>query len=257
MGGVIYPLAGPGQRKEDDVEVSIPAGRTRPAQLVIADDHDLVRIGLRATLSTEPDIEILCEAADGQEVVDFCRFEQPDLVLMDMQMPRMDGLSATRTIKQQYPEVNVLLLSTHEDQHCMLEAIRAGASGYVLKEASHQQLMTAIRKVLEGEIALNRKLATRLLREMAESMHELNKLEERASDPARAKVLPRLTPREIEVLKLLTQGYTNTQIGQALFISLSTVKNHIENVFAKLEVTDRTQAVVQAIELRIIDSSRL
>ena len=228
--------------------------KTRPARLLIADDHDLVRAGLKAMLSTEPEIQVISEASDGQEAIELCRLKRPDLVLMDVRMPRMDGLAATRVIKRQQPDVSVLILTVHENQDYMLEAIRSGASGYVLKDSPREQLLTAIRRVLEGEATLNRNLATRLLQQLATETREPR---EESLDRERAKMLQELTPREIEVLKLLTHGHTNHVIARELYISLGTVKNHVEHIFAKLQVSDRTQAVVKAIKLGIISPSEL
>lgn len=224
------------------------------ARLVIVDDHELVRAGLRAMLSAEPDFEIVGEASDGAEALELCRELTPDLVLMDVRMPRMDGLAATREVKQHLSRVSVLILTVHENQDYMLEAIRAGASGYVLKDAPREQLTTAIRKVLSGESTLNRNLATQLIQRLAFEVYEW---EEPSSanpppDPERAAILESLTTREREVLELLALGHTNRKIAQTLFISVGTVKNHVEHIFAKLGVSDRTQAVVRAFEFRII-----
>lgn len=229
-------------------------GENEPARLAIVDDHDLVRAGLRAMLSTEPDFEIVGEAADGREALELCYRVRPDLVLMDVRMPDTDGLTATRTIKQQYSEISVLILTVHENQDYMLEAIRSGASGYVLKDAPQEQLVNAIRKVLEGEPTLNRNLAARLLQQLANEVHEHR---EQDHNPERERVLQELTPRETQILKLLMQGYSNPKIAQTLFISLGTAKNHVEHIFAKLEVSDRTQAVVRAFKLGIITPSEL
>ncbi|WP_273887168.1 response regulator transcription factor [Rubrobacter naiadicus] len=221
----------------------------RPARLVVVDDHDLVRAGLKAMLSAEPDFEVVGEASDGQAALEVCRRENPDLMLMDVRMPRMDGLAATRAIKQRYPKTSVLILTVHENQEYMLEAIRAGASGYVLKDSPREQLTTAIRKVLDGEVSLNRKLTTALLQQLARNPERTRPVD---LNPERERIMQLLTPREMEVLGLLMKGYTNPKIAETLYISLGTVKNHVEHIFAKLEVSDRTQAVVKAFELGII-----
>lgn len=226
----------------------LSAEKSEPARIVIVDDHDLVRAGLKAMLSSEPDLEIVGEASDGREALTLCRRLRPDLALMDVRMPGMDGLAATREIKQQMPEISVLVLTVHDNEDYMLEAIRAGASGYVLKDAPGQALVTAIEKVLGGEASLSRNLATRLLRQLA---NETPRRQE-PPDPEREKIVQSLTSRETEVLKLLAHGHTNRTISEKLFISIGTVKNHVEHIFAKLEVSDRTQAVVRAFELRII-----
>ncbi|MBX6765525.1 MAG: response regulator transcription factor [Rubrobacteraceae bacterium] len=200
-------------------------------------------------LSAEPDFEVVGEASDGQAALEVCRRENPDLMLMDVRMPRMDGLAATRAIKQRYPKTSVLILTVHENQEYMLEAIRAGASGYVLKDSPREQLTTAIRKVLDGEVSLNRKLTTALLQQLARNPERTRPVD---LNPERERIMQLLTPREMEVLGLLMKGYTNPKIAETLYISLGTVKNHVEHIFAKLEVSDRTQAVVKAFELGII-----
>lgn len=237
-----------------------PVSEPGAARLVVVDDHDLVREGLKAMLSVEPDLDIVGEAADGEAAVDLCRELTPDLALMDVRMPGVDGLAATRAIKQQLPRVSVLILTVHENQDYMLEAIRAGASGYVLKDAPREQLVTAIRKVLAGESTLNRRLATQLIHHLASEVYERAEPASENShreDPERVAMLESLTARETEVLKLLALGHTNRKIAETLFISVGTVKNHVEHLFAKLGVSDRTQAVVRAFELRIIDPSTL
>ncbi|MEW6637227.1 MAG: response regulator transcription factor, partial [Actinomycetota bacterium] len=196
--------------------------RTERARLVVVDDHRLVRAGLKSMLSREPDLEIVGEASDGAEALELCGSVRPDLVLMDVRMPGMDGLAATREIKRRFPRTSVLILTVHENEDYMLEAIRAGASGYVLKEAPGQQLATAIRKVLDGEATLNRNLATRLLKQLA---HETQGRREPILDPEREQIVRSLTAREVEVIRLLALGYTNRRIAEELFISVGTVKN--------------------------------
>ncbi len=143
-------------------------GATRRARLLIAEDHALVREGLRAMLAGEPDIEVIGEAENGKEAVELCRSLTPDLVLMDVRMPGMDGLEATKTIKGSQPKVIVLMVTTHQDPDYLLEAVRSGAAGYVLKEASKPQLLNAVRRVLAGENALNQELAMRLIARVSE-----------------------------------------------------------------------------------------
>jgi DNA-binding NarL/FixJ family response regulator len=218
----------------------------RPARLVVVDDHDLVRSGLKALLSTQEGLTIVGEAANGREALDLCGRVRPDLVLMDVRMPEMDGLAATREIKRHFNDVSVLILTTYENEDYLLEAIRAGAAGYVLKDASEQQLVTAIRRVLEGESALNRDLATELLWRLAKKAPEWLTEREPADLPEP------LTPRELEVLRLLALGHTNRQVAKELVISLGTSKNHVEHIRVKLGASDRTQAVVRALELGLI-----
>ncbi len=222
-----------------------------PARLMIADDHALVRGGMRAMLASDPDLEVVGEAADGEEALKLCRLHRPDLILMDVQMPKMDGLAATRAIKEESPEVIVLVVTAFEDPDYLLEAIRAGAAGYVLKDAPPKQLQGAVRSALGGESPLDQELSARLLRRLAseESPHS------NQPPPAskRHKLAPRsLTPRELDALELLVAGKTNRQIAKELHLSLSTVKGHTERLISKLGVSDRTQAAVKAVELGLV-----
>ena len=219
------------------------------ARLVIVDDQDFVRASIKLLLSGEHDLEVVGEAANGREALKLCYRTRPDLALMDVRMPEMDGLATTRAIKRRYPEVSVLILTMHEKQDYLLEAIRAGAAGYVLKDAPERELITAIRKVIEGETTLNRDLATRLLRRLAqESRGSAGGL----AELGRAQPTQLVTPRELQILELLAQGKTNRDIARDFVISTATVKRHVENITAKLEASDRTQAVVRALELGLI-----
>jgi DNA-binding NarL/FixJ family response regulator len=221
------------------------------ARIVIADDHYSVRNGIKFILSGEDDIRVVGEAASGQEALELCRREHPELVLMDLRMPQMNGLTATREIKQQFPDISVLVLTVHENPNYLLEAIRAGAAGYVHKDAPQRELATAIRKVLDGEVAFPRKLATQLIQQLAE---EQQKPEEETTEPTKNVVLLQpLTPRELEVLELLPLGNTNREIARHLVLSVGTVKSHVEHIMAKLGVSDRTQAVIRSLELGLID----
>lgn len=220
--------------------------RDGPARLVVVDDHDLVRSGLRRLLNDQEGFEVVGEGANGREAVELCRLLRPNLVVMDVRMPEMDGLSATREIGRRFADVSVLLLTTYENEDYLLEAIRAGAAGYVLKDAPESQLINAIRKALGGEPTLNRRLATELLRRLANEVRDVLPMQKPTDLPEP------LTSRELEVLRLLALGYTNRQIAEELVISLGTVKNHVEHIRAKLGVSDRTQAVVKALEHRII-----
>jgi DNA-binding NarL/FixJ family response regulator len=256
------------------------------ARLLIADDHALVREGLRTMLSGEDGIEVIAEANDGQQALDACRELGPDLVLMDVRMPVMDGLEATRKIKQEMPQTSVLMVTMHENPDYLFEAVKVGAAGYVLKDASGERLLSAVRRTLEGESPLNQELAMRLLKRLArESRSEEGtsneppeKLGREGEEPlttqpvatrsgARqagsggsaqsggAAQIESLTPREVEVLKLLSQGQTNPQIAQNLLFSVSTVKAQVRSILSKLGVSDRTQAAVRAIESRLTISS--
>jgi DNA-binding NarL/FixJ family response regulator len=226
-----------------------PLTRLKPARLLLADDHDLIKAGLREILSREQDFEVVGEATDGLEAVALCRNLKPDLVLMDVRMPRMDGLEATRRIKALQPEVSVLMVSSYEDHEYLFEALKAGAAGYVLKDALTSRLVNAIRRVLRGESPLNQELAAQLIQRLAQ--------EASAAQAESADAPPEgLTPRELEVLKLLIEGRTNPQIAQALSISKATAKVHVEHIIHKLGVSDRTQAAIRAIELGLLRLDR-
>jgi len=265
-----------------------PGGVAPPkeARLLIADDHALVREGLRTMLSGEDGIEVIAEANEGQQALDVCRELRPDLVLMDVRMPVMDGLEATRKIKQEMPQTSVLMVTMHENPDYLFEAVKVGAAGYVLKDASGERLLSAVRRTLEGESPLNQELAMRLLKRLArESRSEEGTSNEppdeaggEGEEPLTAQPvatlsgahqaasgetaqsrgaaqIESLTPREVEVLKLLSQGQTNPQIAQNLLFSVSTVKAQVRSILSKLGVSDRTQAAVRAIESRLTISS--
>ena len=222
-----------------------PAARAAgPARLVIADDHELARAGLRSMLAGERGLEIIGEAITGREALSLCRRLQPDLVLMDLRMPEMDGLAATRAIKDECPQVRVIIVTMHENPDYLFEALRAGAAGYVLKDATQREVVGAVRQVLRGESLLNAEVATRLLRRLAEE----------AARPHDAPLV-QLTPREVEVLRLLAQGLTNREIAARLIVSVGTVKVHVERILAKLGVSDRTQAAVRAVTLGLASPS--
>jgi DNA-binding NarL/FixJ family response regulator len=258
------------------------ATHTEPARLLIADDHALVREGLRTMLSGEAGLRVVAEANDGQEALSLCRELAPDLVLMDVRMPVMDGLEATRKIKQEMPQTSVVMVTMHENPDYLFEAIKAGAAGYVLKDASGERLLGAVRRTLEGESPLNQELAMRLLVRLARERDEARTYESdsreggdeadsgdtewerevRAPEAAggeegdggedEAERVETLTPREIEVLTLLSRGQTNPEIAQNLMVSRGTVKIHVQHIISKLGVSDRTQAAVRAIEAGIL-----
>jgi two-component system, NarL family, response regulator DegU len=224
-------------------------GTTR---LAIVDDHALARDGLQDMLADEPDIEVVGEAADGREAVLLCSRLRPDLVLMDVRMPDMDGLTATREIKRRHPRTSVLMITMHENPDYLLEALKAGASGYVLKDAPQHEIIAAVREVRSGESPLDQRLAARLLKRLSTALGE----ESRSLPGGSQGIANPLSSRELEVLGLVRLGRTNRQIASDLTISIGTVKRHIENITTKLEVSDRTQAVVKALELGILELSR-
>lgn len=218
--------------------------KTQSARLVIVDDHELARAGLRAMLTAQRGFEVVGEAANGCEALTLCRCVKPDLALIDVRMPEQDGLDTCRNIKQECPTTRVILITMYESIEDILNAIKYGFEGYILKDISQQELITAVRRVLRGESILDQELLTRILRRLASQM------------PSQEKPpLGRLSLRERDVLQLLTQGQTNREIAENLMLSVSTVKIHVEHILAKLGVSHRTQAAVRAIELGLLHTA--
>jgi DNA-binding NarL/FixJ family response regulator len=212
-----------------------------PARLVIADDHDLARLGLVGALAGERGLTVVGQARDGQEAVELCQELQPDLVLMDVRMPRLDGLAATGEIVRSCPRTSVIMVTMQEDPEYVIEALKAGASGYLLKESDRAEIVGAIRQVLGGASLLNAGLVADLLQKLSR--------EARAQPES---VSHALSEREVDVLRLLVAGKTNREIARELILSINTVKTHVEHVIAKLDVADRTQAAVKATRLGIV-----
>jgi DNA-binding NarL/FixJ family response regulator len=242
--GESYPSTG-----EEAAKAASGAPQHGLTRLAIVDDHDLAREGLKDMLYDEPDIEVVGEAVNGREALLLCSRLHPDLLLMDVRMPEMDGLAATQEIKERYPSIGVLMVTMHENPDYLLEALKAGAAGYVLKDAPQEEVLSAVRRVREGESPLDPELAARLLRRLAAETTVVRS----SRTVNRVGPLETLTPRELEVLGLMKLGRTNRQIAQDLVISLGTAKNHVEHIIAKLGVSDRTQAVVRALELGILE----
>jgi two-component system response regulator NreC len=199
-------------------------------RVLIADDHGVVRAGLRALLIAEPDLQVIGEAADGEEAVRLAVRRQPDVVVMDISMPGPDGIEATRALAEQAPGVRVLLLTVHEDPALLREALRAGAAGYVIKRAVESELINAIRAAAAGDLYVHPSMTRSLL-------------EEKGPAPANGGALALLTPREIEVLRLIAEGHTNTQIADLLCLSPRTVETHRANVRSKLSLDSRAELV--------------
>ena len=209
-------------------------------RVVLADDQPLVRAGLRMILETEADIEIVGEAATGAEVVGICEQRQPDVVLMDVRMPEMDGIEATRLVTAAANPPRVLMLTTFDLDEIVYDALRAGASGFLLKDAPEERLTTAIRVVADGGSLFAPSVTRRLIEEFANHGHSSQVHVEG------------LTEREVEVLRLVARGMSNTEIGSELFISENTVKTHVARVLMKLGLRDRVQAVVRAYESGLV-----
>ena len=212
-----------------------------PLRVLIADDHPLFRSGLRALLSTVPDTAVVGEATTGDEAIALAAELQPDLIVMDLQMPGVSGIDATRRILDTSPRIGILVVTMFEDDYSVFAAMRAGAKGYVLKDTDEEDILHAIRAVGKGEAIFSSAVARRMIDFFTGARSEA----ERAV-PARA--FPELTDREREVLDLIAQGLSNPEIASRLYLSPKTVRNHISNIFAKLQVADRAQAIVRARE---------
>jgi NarL family two-component system response regulator LiaR len=207
---------------------------TSPITVLIVDDHEVVRNGVRAYLDTLSDIKVVGEAASGEQSIDLAAEHVPDVVLMDLILPGMDGVEATRSIKNISPRTQIVVLTSfHQDEH-IFPALQAGAISYILKDMKMDKLADAIRKAARGEVTLHPRVAARVIREI--------------HSPGREKLSPytQLTERELEVLKLIARGMSNSRIAEELVISENTVKGHVSNILSKLHLADRTEAAVYA-----------
>jgi len=214
-------------------------------RVIVADDHALFRRGLEMVLESEPDIEVVAEANDGNEVVALAEQHMPDLVLMDVRMPGRSGIEATQAIKDAVPHTKILMLTISDEEEDLYDAIKAGANGYLLKEISIEEVAGAIRSVHMGQSLISPSMASKLLNEFAAMAR---KDEEKQQMPA-----PRLTDREMEVLTLVAQGLNNRDIAKQLYISENTVKNHVRNILEKLHLHSRMEAVVYAVREKLLE----
>jgi DNA-binding NarL/FixJ family response regulator len=203
--------------------------------VLIVDDHPMFRKGMRALLDSMEGIHVLGEAKSGQEAVEMALDLKPDLVLMDLQMPKGNGITATRELNRLCPDARILVVTLFEDDESIFAALRAGARGYILKDAEEEEMMRAIRSVGEGEAIFSPAIATRLIDYFAEARTQVPK-----------NVFPELTEREREVLGMIARGDSNQAIAEQLTLSLKTVRNHVSNIYSKLQVADRAQAVIRA-----------
>ncbi|MCG0274868.1 MAG: response regulator transcription factor [Thermosediminibacteraceae bacterium] len=211
-------------------------------KVIVADDHALVREGIVKIISLEPDIEVVGEAADGEQAVELAMNLDVDIVLMDINMPKINGIEATKLIKTRKPQVNVIALTIHEQEDYLFEMIKSGVSGYVLKDVRPDELIVTIRRVAEGQAFM----PPSLIHKVFEEFKRLSKEKDGSFNAFD------LTEREIEILQHLARGLSNRDIAEKLFISEKTVKNHLTNIFQKMGVTDRTQALLLAIKHDIV-----
>ena len=216
----------------------------KPIKILLVDDQPLFREGLRTLLSVQPDFEVVGEACNGEEALSLARLLQPAVVLMDLQMPVMDGVAATRRLRAERPDCRVIVLTTFDDDEKVFDGLRAGAAGYLLKDASSEKLGEAIRVAARGESFLQPSVAAKVVAEFA-------RLTSKAGVRAQTLVEP-LSAREREILRLIATGASNREIANALYLAEGTVKNHVTNILGKLEVRDRTQAALKAKEIGLI-----
>ncbi|MFL0572068.1 response regulator [Priestia megaterium] len=205
-------------------------------KILIADDHHVVRKGLVFFLQTQPDLEIVGEASNGEEALKLAISLEPHIVLMDLSMPVLDGIEATKELKKQAPHIQVMILTSFSDQDHVIPALEAGASGYQLKESDPDELVAAIRKLMNGENQLHPKVTTHLLTRLTKSSEK------------KVNFTDHLTKREKDVLKEIAKGKSNKEIGSSLHITEKTVKTHVSNILSKLGVQDRTQAALYAVQ---------
>jgi NarL family two-component system response regulator LiaR len=207
-------------------------------KIMIADDHAFVREGTKRLLEQEEDMEVIAEASDGEEAISMATRYKPDVAIIDISMPKLDGIGATKQIKTLYPEMVVLILSAYDDDQFVFSLLEAGAAGYLLKSVHGQELVDAVRAVYAGESVLHPSIAKKVLSKFARTPGKV--VEEKPEEL--------LSKREIEVLKLVTRGLSNKEIADELCLSIRTVQGHIGNIFNKLKVSSRTEAVVHALK---------
>ncbi|MEO7746012.1 MAG: response regulator transcription factor [Actinomycetota bacterium] len=230
---------------ETTVDPVTPARPSERIRVLVADDHALYRRGLEMVLGQEDDIEIVGEAGDGAEAIARAEELLPDVVLMDIRMPRRSGIEACTAIKDVVPSTKIVILTISDEESDLYEAVRAGANGYLLKDVPGEEIADGIRAVVGGQSLISPSMASKLLTEFATM---IKKSDERPALP-----VPRLTTRELEVLKLVARGMANRDIAGELFISENTVKNHVRNILEKLQLHSRMEAVVYAVRERILD----
>lgn len=213
-------------------------------RVLIVDDQPMVRAGLAAIVGSDPEIDVVGEGSNGEEALAHVAAQTPDLVLMDLQMPVLNGVQATRRLKREYPTLPVLVLTTYAADEWVFDAVRAGAAGYLLKDTRPTQLIAAIKGTVAGETFLDPAIAGKVLRQ---ALHAQN------NNAQPTKLIEALTPRELGVLALVVRGMNNREIGKQLYLATGTVRNHVSEIMGKLGVSDRTQAAVLAVQMGLVD----
>ena len=226
--------------------VNLAPGDDAPIRVMLVDDHELFRRGIDLVLRDEPDIEIVGEASDGLAAIERATDLQPDVVLMDVRLPGISGIEATRRIRNAQPATKVVMLTVSDDEEDLFAAIRAGASGYLLKEVSIDEVGNAIRSVVRGQALVTPSMAAKLF-------SEFNVLSRRVD--AQHGTAPRLTDREVEVLRLVAKGMSNKEIATELVIAENTVKNHVRNILEKLQMRSRMEAAMYAVREKLVDAT--
>ncbi len=216
-----------------------------PLRILLVDDHVLFRKGIASLLRTRPELEVIAEAGDGYEALALAREQQPDVILMDVNMPRCNGLEATRLIRQESADVPIVMLTVSDDDEDLFTALKFGASGYLLKNLEPEQLFDMLERIRQGEAPLSGTIAAKILQEFRQP---------EAPGEARPESIDELTSREIEVLEQVVAGATNKEIAEALFITENTVKIHLRNILEKLQVDNRLQAAVHAVREGLVDN---
>ncbi len=212
-------------------------------RVVVVDDQAVVCDGLELILGSDPNIQVIGKAYDGDQAIELVTEKKPDLVLMDLKMPGLNGIQATREIKHRFPQVKVLALTTYGDDEWVFDAIRAGADGYLLKGVKREELLNAVQGTVQGKTHVDPSVAGKLFQSVA-----------RASTPPSSRLSETLSEREVEILRLIAQGYTNAEIAEKLYLTRGTVRNYVSSILEKLGVEDRTQAAILAIQCGLGES---
>ena len=221
-------------------------------KVLLVDDQTLIRQGIRLLLELESDIQVIGQAANGRAALELVETLHPDVVLMDVRMPEMDGVAATRTLSTDHPEVKVIILTTFEDDETVFEGLKAGARGYLLKDISSEEMAQAVRRVAAGEALIEPRLTRKVLAEFSRLASANNRQTSSKTGMPTESLMAGLTERELEVLKALARGLSNREIANQLIITEGTVKNHVSSLIDKLGVRDRTQAILKGQELGLI-----